>query len=123
MPLSFSIAQPQDVTVKNGNVTTKLKWNGSFASQKSAAFSRAQMFVDQEIIRYMDPQTPRLTGAMIRSVTIGSAIGSGHLVYASPYARRQYYEHKSKGKWFEKVKSAHGATIREGAAKIIESGS
>lgn len=120
--MAFNIPQPSDVTVETNGCKTQLKWNGSFGSSKSAAFSRAQMYVDQEVIRYMDPQTPFRTGAMVRSVTAGSAIGTGHLVYASPYARRQYYEHKSKGRWFEKIKSANGDAIRQGAAKIIESG-
>lgn len=52
---------------------------------------KVQKFIDQESIRYMDPLTPRLNGMLIKSVTLGSVIGSGHLEYASPYAHYHYY--------------------------------
>lgn len=52
---------------------------------------KVQKFVDQECIRYMDPLTPRLNGALIKSVTLGTVIGSGELNYSSPYARYHYY--------------------------------
>ena len=42
---------------------------------------------------------------MIKSATLGTVIGSGSIEYLTPYARRQYYEHKSKARWFEKMKA------------------
>ena len=49
---------------------------------------------------------------MIKSATLGTVIGSGSIEYLAPYARRQYYEHKT-------MKKGHGDKIRKGAAKFI----
>lgn len=66
-------------------------WNPNFAKATNEDFRKAQRFVDSECIRYMDKYTPMRTGALIRSATLGTKIGSGHIVYNSPYARYQYY--------------------------------
>ena len=66
-------------------------WNPNFAKITNEDFHRAQCFVDSECIRHMDKYTPQRTGALIRSATLGTKIGSGHIVYNSPYARYQYY--------------------------------
>ena len=66
-------------------------WNPNFAKTTNENFHRAQCFVDSECIRHMDKYTPKRTGALIRSATLGTKIGSGHIVYNSPYARYQYY--------------------------------
>ena len=105
--------------MKDGTVTAKLEWKPGFGPEKSQGFSKAQGFVDSECIRYMNPLTPRLTGMMVKSATLGTVIGSGVIEYAAPYARRQYYEHKKKKLWFETMKKGHGETIRKGAAKFI----
>lgn len=102
----------------NGTLKAELKWDPSFASKKKESFSKAQMFVDSECLRYMNPLTPRLTGMMIKSATLGTVIGSGHIEYLVPYARRQYYEHKTKAKWFETMKANSKDTIMKGARKI-----
>ncbi len=52
---------------------------------------RVQRFVDQESIRYMAPLTPKLNNVLIDSVTLGTVIGSGELVYNDPKARYHYY--------------------------------
>lgn len=102
----------------NGTLKAELKWDPSFASKKKESFSKAQMFVDSECLRYMNPLTPRLTGMMIKSATLGTVIGSGHIEYLVPYARRQYYEHKTKAKWFETMKANSKDAIMKGARKI-----
>lgn len=55
---------------------------------------------------------------LIKSGTLGTVVGSGSIEYLAPYARRQYYEHKTKARWFEKMKASHKDTIREGAEKL-----
>lgn len=69
----------------------KFLWNPNFAKATNEDFRRAQRIVDSECIRYMDKYTPMRTGALIRSATLGTKIGSGRIVYNSPYARYQYY--------------------------------
>ncbi len=103
---------------KNGSVTAKLEWAPGFAKQKQQSFSNAQEFVDSECLRYMNPLTPRLTGFMIKSATLGTVIGSGSIEYLAPYARRQYYEHKEKAHWFETMKASKKDVILKGANRI-----
>lgn len=103
---------------KDGSVTAKLEWAPGFAQKKAESFSRAQQFVDSECLRYMNPLTPRRTGMMIKSATLGTVIGSGSIEYLTPYARRQYYEHKTKAKWFETMKASNKEAILKGAEQI-----
>ena len=79
--------QPKDHT--DGGF--RFLWNPNFAKITNEDFHRAQCFVDSECIRHMGKYTPKRTGALIRSATLGTKIGSGHIVYNSPYARYQYY--------------------------------
>lgn len=106
------------VTGKNGSTTARLEWAPGFAQKKAEGFSRAQEFVDSECLRYMNPLTPRRTGMLIKSGTLGTVIGSGSIEYLAPYARRQYYEHRSKARWFETMKASKKDVIREGAEKL-----
>ena len=57
---------------------------------------------------------PIKTGTLQKSAIINSRIGSGELVWRTPYARRQYYEYSKPpyqpnpnacGKWFEAAKA------------------
>lgn len=66
----------------------------------------------------MNPLTPRLTGVMIKSATLGTVVGSGTIEYLTPYARRQYYEHPTKARWFETMKASKKDVIMKGANKI-----
>lgn len=122
---NFSIETPRgtlnSVTGKNGKVTVKLEWKPGFGKEKSEGFSKAQEFVDSECVRRMNPLAPRRTGMLIKSATLGTVIGSGSVEYLAPYARRQYYEHKTRKKWFETMKKGHLNSIRKGAAKFIAS--
>jgi len=54
-------------------------------------YGRVQKFIDQEVIRLMDPYTPMLTGVLEKSATLGTRIGSGEIHQNVPYARYQYY--------------------------------
>lgn len=57
---------------------------------------------------------PIKTGTLQKSAIINSRLGSGELVWKTPYARRQYYEYSKPpyqpnpnacGKWFEAAKA------------------
>ena len=96
---------------KNGKVTAELEWNPDFAPRKEKGFENAQQFVDSECIRRMAP--------LIKSATLGTAIGSGEIHQVVPYARRQYYEHKEKSYWFERMKNRNKDSILKGAAKYV----
>ena len=75
-------------------------------------FGKTQKFIDQEVIRLMDPYTPQLNGVLIKSATIGTRIGSGEINQVAPYARYQYY-----GKLM--VSSLTGSAWSHGESKIM----
>lgn len=104
-----------------GKVTAKLDWNPGFKPNMESGFGKAQEFVDSECIRRMNPEAPRRTGALIKSATLGTVIGSGEINQIAPYARRQYYEHKEKSQWFERMKNRHKDSILKGAANYVKS--
>lgn len=122
MDAKTMIEQPQGriITYKNANgtVIARLNWNGDFKRKFTESFNKKQAFVDQECIRRMAPETPRITGVLIKSATLGTRIGSGEINQIAPYARRQYYEHKEKNMWFERMKNRHKEAILKGAQKI-----
>lgn len=105
---------------KGRKVTARLEWNPGFEPRMENGFSNAQAFVDSECIRRMNPETPRRTGALIKSATLGTVIGSGEIDQIAPYARRQYYEHKEKSYWFERMKNRHKDSILKGAAQYVK---
>lgn len=121
----FAIKTPRGTiytqSTKGGKVTASLEWNPGFKPDKEKGFSNAQEFVDSECIRKMNPETPRRTGVLIKSATLGTVIGSGEIDQIAPYARRQYYEHRGKSYWFERMKNRHKDSILKGAAKYVKS--
>ena len=122
MARDIKIQQPQGFistyTTQGGKVVARLDWNDGFKEKYPQSFNRKQAFIDQECIRRMAPETPRLSGVLVKSATLGTAIGSGEIHQVAPYARRQYYEHKEKSYWFERMKNRHKDSILKGAQKI-----
>ena len=47
--------------------------------------------------------------------------GSGEINQMAPYAKHQYYEHKEKSYWFERMKNRHKDSILKGAAQYVKS--
>lgn len=105
-------------TNANGQIRAEIEWDSNFSNEREKSFSKKQVFVDQECIRRMEPETPRLTGVLIKSATLGTVIGSGKIEQIAPYARKQYYTHKEKSYWFERMKNRHKDSILKGAQKI-----
>lgn len=119
---SFKIKKPNDSVRIMDNGTLKLKcrleWASDMPGKRADGLSRAQKFVDQECIRRMERDTPFRSGVLRRSAAMGTVIGSGMIRQATPYARRQYYEHKEKSRWFERMKNRDKDVILEGARRI-----
>ena len=124
----FTIETPRgriiETKTPKGKITAKLEWKEGFGARKEGDFERAQVFVDSECLRRMNKLTPRDTGSMIKSASLGTALGTGKINYLTPYARRQYYENKGKRNsnrgrlWFERMKSQEGIEIMKGANQI-----
>lgn len=89
-------------------------------------YGGAQKYVDSEVLRLCAPKVPFETGELIRSGIRETRIGSGKVIYSTPYARRWYYEpakfygEPERGNyWFERMKKGGGlARILKGVAKI-----
>jgi hypothetical protein len=109
---------------KNGTITTSLKWNAGFGKKWSGQLMSSQEYIDSEVLRRCEKYIPLLTGVLIKSGILNTTIGSGEVVWKTPYARRQYYENKGKGNrgkmWFERMKIDNKKSILEGANKIAK---
>ena len=73
--------------MNNNTFNANIVW----AADPAERLKKAQKFVDKECLRLMSQYTPFRTGTMERSATLGTVIGSGKIVYNSPYARYLYY--------------------------------
>lgn len=114
---------------KTGTVT--LKWNANFRPKWQKQYSRAQRFVDSEVLRLCEPYTPLRTGMLVKSGILGTEVGSGLVTWIAPYARRQYYSPRKVGSetgplrgpyWFERVKGTYKKYLINGARKIAGDG-
>ena len=80
--------------------------------------AEAQKYVDTTCITRMKPETPFRIGVLREAAKRDTVTGSGLIVQSTPYARRQYYEHKKQSKWFERMKNRHKDSIQKEAGKI-----
>lgn len=115
---------------RNGSVTAEFRFNRGFGREMSSRFSRAQKFVDSEVLRLCDPRVPFRTGMLKKSGILGTVVGSGLVRYNAPYARKNYYENRGNGiegknkggkrgkLWFEDMKKENLPDIIKGARKI-----
>jgi hypothetical protein len=120
------------IVVNQAGTKAKLEWNGSRFHGGSGSwqghYTRAQKFVDSEILRLSEPFTPLRTGMLVMSGTLGTEIGSGLVQWIAPYAKQQYYGGRKPGEsqtgplrgkfWFERMKQVHGRDIIAGARRL-----
>lgn len=123
---------------KNGQIKAVLKWNEGFSQKWNNKYSRAQSFVDSEVLRLSDKYTPFQSGFLKKSGILGTEIGSGTVEWISPYSRYLYYGKVMIGKapkkvtdidlvyvggpqrgsfWFERMKIDHKQEIIDGARR------
>lgn len=87
---------------------------------------RVQKYVDSEVLRLTDKYVPMDTGKLKESGVRNTKIGSGEVVYKTPYARRMYYNkgYSFRGApmrgsyWFERSKIDNKKSILNGARNI-----
>lgn len=105
----------------NGGITFTVKENFDTQAAKariSAAIHKAQMKLDQQVItdsNYYCPLRAAQGGTLQKSAQINTVIGSGLVVWRTPYARLQYYgvnfDHSKSAnpnacaRWFEAAKA------------------
>lgn len=111
---------------KNGKTKAVLEWAPDFGSRYTGSFTRAQMFVDSEVLRFCSARVPFDTGMLQKSGILGTVVGSGEVRYIAPYAAKQYYHtaptrsyDANRGAyWFERGKAVERDRILRGAQKI-----
>ena len=112
--------QPPNQTVKGG----KLIFGTNFAKKKNEQFQKAQKYVDSEVIRRCAPLVPFKTGALEGSSSSNTRLGSGKVIYKTPYARTQYYMGRASNQrgrlWFERMKVSNKKDILKGAKEQIK---
>ncbi len=107
------IMQPKNFEIKNQGQKMNLAWNNAFGKESTQKFDTAQKFVDNECIRKMVRYTPARNLILSKAAALGTKIGSGRIVVASPYGRYQYY-----GKLM--VSSKTGSSYaRQGESKVM----
>lgn len=87
---------------------------------------RVQRYIDSEVLRLTDKYVPMDTGKLKESGIRNTKIGSGEVVYRTPYARRMYYnpQYNFSGApmrgayFFERSKIDNKKTILNGACNV-----
>lgn len=121
--------------------TLDLVWEHDFEKEWANRFDKAQKFIDSEVLRLSNPYIPMQQGILQKSGILGTKIGSGEVVYNSPYARYQYYGKVMVGRapkqltdrdlvyhgapmrgrlWFERMKADKKDQILKGAAEELK---
>ncbi|MBW7573914.1 minor capsid protein [Caproiciproducens faecalis] len=124
------IKTPQGEIIITKAGKAKLTWNSSFKNKWPGRFSRAQQYVDSEILRLSAPLVPLRTSMLMKSGQLGTVIGTGLVRWIAPYARTQYYDTATSrpydpqrgAYWFERMKTIHGTQIVNGAKRIAGGG-
>ena len=95
------------------NVKTALN-SAEIKADIEAKARQVQAPLDALIMADSNYFCPIKTGTLQKSAIINSRLGSGELVWKTPYARRQYYEYSKPpyqpnpnacGRWFEAAKA------------------
>ncbi|MFQ9519162.1 MAG: minor capsid protein [Acutalibacteraceae bacterium] len=130
--IADQIKTPRGTIIKTKDGTScELVWNPDFAPKRNQQYSRAQKFVDNEVLRLSAPYVPLRTSMLLKSGQLGTDIGSGEVRYIAPYAQKQYYSPRKPGsatgalrgpQWFERMKTDHGKEIVAAAKKIAGGG-
>lgn len=125
------IKTPRGKVTTNGKGMASLVWDSNFRPKWQKQYSRAQKFMDSEVLRLCEPLTPLRTGMLVKSGTLGTVVGSGKVSWIAPYAKAQYYSARKPGSetgpergpyWFERMKVKHKRYLIQGARKIAGGG-
>ncbi len=92
------------LTNERGNAV--IEWRGG-AQRMNQRYSAIQKFIENTVVRHMNPFVPMRTGILAKSVVLGSRMGSGELVYIAPYSRKVYLGEKKDGTKMKFSKSRH----------------
>lgn len=117
----------EEKVYKTDNATLKLELPDAdklIDKRKIGLYSDGQKYVDSEVLRLSNVVCPKLEGDLINSSILSTEIGSGKVVYNTPYAAKQYYnsyEHREgrRDHWIDYAMDNGGKrSILEGLIKI-----
>lgn len=123
---NFNFRTPPGVKESGQNTEFIFEYSPNTGRYYSYNFTQAQRVVDSEVLRYCSPYVPFDTGQLNQSGTRSTVIGSGEVVYSTPYARRLYYnpQYNFQGGpmrgayFFQRMVVDHGEDIRRTAGKV-----
>lgn len=129
--MARKIKVPKGWSVRKKNNISDYRVSFKFDVKLSSVLNKkivlTQRYIDNEILRLSEPYVPRLTGTLINSGYKNTVIGSGKVIWDTPYARRRYFE---RGKnqtgmrgpqWVRRMMNDRGDEIMKGAEKILKS--
>lgn len=87
---------PRGVIVETARGKAKLIWN-DHVMRFNRQYSRAQKWLDNEVLKDSEPYVPAETMQLTRSGQLGTIVGSGTVEYIAPYAQYLYYGKVMKG--------------------------
>lgn len=124
----IKVPRGEIIVTKSGRA--QLVWSSSFKNKWPGQYSRAQQYVDSEVLRLSTPLIPIQTSMLIKSGQLGTVVGSGLVRWIAPYARNQYYntadtrpyDPRRGAYWFERMRAVHSTQIVNGAKKIAGGG-
>lgn len=124
------IETPRGNIIQTGEHSCRLTWNPNFQDIWQGLYTRAQKYVDSEVLRLSTPLVPICTGMLSKSGQLGTVIGSGRVTWIASYAHDQYYNTANSRPydpqrgafWFERMKATNKASITAGARRIAGGG-
>lgn len=82
---------PKGRLYQKGGVSCRIEWNPGFAPRVNKGLNTAQTKFSMAVEAKLDKYVPFRTGVLKTSSKLASDYENGVLIYATPYAKAQYY--------------------------------
>lgn len=113
------------IKTKNGSIKAELKWNPGFSEMWNGRVTKAQVYLDSEVLRLSNRYVPLRTSMLQKSGILGTEIGKGEVCWIAPYAKEQYYDTADSrsydpqrgAHWFKRMWADHSSAIIAGGKK------
>lgn len=120
-----TLSVPQGKIKVDSNGLAYIQYNPNFKPKMEKVISKTQVFVDNEVIKYLQAYVSFRTGTQSLSIKLSSQPGNGEVYINTPYAAYQAYSPRIKkmvgkrGKQpFERMKSDKKDVILKGASEV-----
>lgn len=84
------------VRTSGGKLISKLIWNDNI-KRFNGQYSRAQVWLDNAVLKDSNYYAPKLTGALQKTGILGTTLGEGVAQWIAPYSRYLYYKKAMSG--------------------------